>query len=98
MSVSCWWLLIPAFVLYFPLAFRRRKQARAAVLAWLRANPGWHYAPEIREALHLSRSYVYIILGDLDDEGVLDTQLIPQPYSDLPRTQYRFPSTVNGDA
>lgn len=87
--MSGWWLLVPALAIYIPFAISRGKQARAAVLAWLKANPGWHYAPEIRQALHIDRGTIYIVLGDLEDEGVVDTRFLPQLYSDLPRTQYR---------
>lgn len=59
------------------------------ILAWLRGNPGWHYASDIAKGCFVSRSSIYVHLGRLEERGKIRRDYEQTDRPGMPRTMYR---------
>ena len=58
---------------------------------WLLSHPGWHYGEELVQAGVTSRGMLYIRLTMLEERGLVERRLEPDPprLPQLPRHQFR---------
>jgi hypothetical protein len=83
MSIWIYWSMAIAAALtplYLVWAKYRYKRVRASIVTWLKTHPGWHYPPEIREATHTGRGLLFMLLGDLECDGQVESMRGEPPY------------------
>lgn len=62
---------------------------REKLLEYLQANTQWHYGLDLCRELDISRSWIYVHLGSLEENGFVERKDGPMGAGSISRPMYR---------